>query len=156
IDVSLSFTRPNARSKGALLDALRKELSMVPGTNVTIGQPISHRIDHMLSGTRANVAVKIFGDDLGDLRRVGEEVRAVMQGVPGVVDLAIEQQASIPVLTMKLDRDSVAQHGLKTGEVAELIELAFAGETVSKIRERQRSFDLLVRLDRAALADVET
>ena len=75
---------------------MRKDLALVPGVAITIGQPISHRIDHMLSGTRANIAVKVFGEDLQELRRLAEQVRGVMAGVPGVVDLSLEQQTESP------------------------------------------------------------
>ena len=154
IDVGLSM-KQGGRAKEQLLDALRHDFSLLPGTNVTIGQPISHRIDHMLSGTRANIAVKIFGDDLRELRRLGEEVKALMQDVPGVVDLSIEQQADIPILTMQIDREAIAQRGLRAGDVAEVIEASFAGQIVSRVRERQTAFDLLVRLERGAVADLD-
>src|SRR6185295_3832308 len=93
IDVGLKDT---GRSRDDLLAELRRQFSTLPGTNVTICQPISHRIDHMLSGTRANIAVKVFGDDLGTLRRLGERVRQTMADVPGVADLSLEQQMDVP------------------------------------------------------------
>jgi Cu/Ag efflux pump CusA len=80
---------------------------------VTIGQPISHRIDHMLSGTRANIAVKVFGDDLATLRRLGEHVRDAMSGVQGVVDLSLEQQMDVPFVRFVLNRTAIARHGLR-------------------------------------------
>ena len=120
--------------------------------NITIGQPISHRIDHMLSGTRANIAVKLSGPDLYELRRTGERIRAEMEGVPGVVDLNIEQQADVPVLTVDLRRDAIARYGLQTGDVAEAMEAAFAGAIVSSVREGQAAFDLVVRYPTAARA----
>ena len=91
IDVTLK----EGIDKETTLETLRTEFSVIPGTNVTIGQPIGHRIDHMLSGTRANVAVKIFGPDLYQLRQVGAQVRDVMQGIPGVADLQVEQQTEL-------------------------------------------------------------
>jgi CzcA family heavy metal efflux pump len=153
IDVRLDVRKAN---RDELLATLRKELSIVPGTQIAIGQPISHRIDHMLSGTRANIAVKVFGEDLGELRRIAGEVREVMSGVPGVVDLALEQQPDVPLLTMRLDRAAVAQHGLVAADVAESIEAAFIGQAVARVREKQTSFDLVVRLDRAVLGDLES
>jgi Cu/Ag efflux pump CusA len=123
---------------------------------ITIGQPISHRIDHMLSGTRANIAVKIFGDDLRELRRLGEEVRQVMSGVPGVVDLSLEQQPDIPFLTVRFDRASLARHGLRVQEVAETIETAFQGTAVSRVLEGQASYDLVVRHAPSAVEDLES
>jgi Cu/Ag efflux pump CusA len=127
----------------------------VPGMNITIGQPISHRTDHMLSGTRANIAVKIFGDDLRRLRMVAQQVRDRMAKVPGVVDLAIEQQTDIPILRVQFDRDRIARVGLKVEEVAEAVESAFLGKTVSRVLEGQRSFDLVVRADEANRQNLE-
>ncbi len=93
---STSASKMQKRSKEEFLQELRRALTAVPGMNITIGQPISHRIDHMLSGTRANIAVKIFGDDLRRLRTLAQQVRDIMAKVPGVVDLSIEQQTDIP------------------------------------------------------------
>jgi len=149
IDVGL---REGSRSRDALLAELRREFSTLPGTNVTIGQPISHRIDHMLSGTRANIAVKVFGDDLVTLRRLGEGVRAAMSTVPGVVDLSLEQQMDIPFVRFILNRSMMARYGLRPGDVAAAIETSFAGATVGRIFDRGTAFDLIVKLDSSAAA----
>lgn len=143
IDVSL---RPGARPKAEFLAALRDDLKLLPGTNVVLGQPISHRIDHMLSGTRANVAVKIFGPDLYELRRLARRVEAVMGGVAGVVDLSTEQQADIPFLRVRLRRPAIARYGMTVGEVAEAVETAFYGHEVSRVLEEQAAFDLVVKM----------
>ncbi len=152
IDVGLRETN---RSRDALLADLRREFSTLPGTNVTIGQPISHRIDHMLSGTRANIAVKVFGDDLGTLRRLGERVRGAMAGVPGVADLSLEQQMDVPFVRFVLNRSAIARYGLRPGDVAEAIETSFAGATVGQIFDRGTAFDLTVKLDSSASADFD-
>ena len=152
IDVGLAMQQ---RSKEEFLAELRRALTAVPGMNITIGQPISHRIDHMLSGTRANIAVKIFGDDLRRLRTLGERVRETMAKVPGVVDLSVEQQTDIPVLGLRFDRERIARAGLKVQEVAETVETAFLGKTVSRVLEGQRSFDLVVRAEDADRQSVE-
>ncbi len=152
IDVGLKMRR---RSKEELLAALRRDLSIVPGMNISIGQPISHRIDHMLSGTRANIAVKIFGDDLRELRRIAEQVKRVMGGVEGVVDLSVEQQMDIPQLTIRFDRTAIARHGLQIRDLAEAVETAFRGQVVSRVLEGQTAFDLLVRYDPNAVADLD-
>ena len=149
IDVGL---RESSRSRDALLAELRREFSTLPGTNVTIGQPISHRIDHMLSGTRANIAVKVFGDDLVTLRRLGEGVRAAMSTVPGVVDLSLEQQMDVPFVRFILNRSMIARYGLRPGDVAAAIETSFAGATVGRIFDRGTAFDLVVKLDSSAAA----
>jgi len=148
--------RMRDRGMEDLLRQLRTDLALVPGMNFVIGQPISHRIDHMLSGARANIAVKLFGEDLQRLRRLGEEVRAVMETVPGVVDLSLEQQADIPFLSVHLKRAAIARYGLSFRHVAETIETAFVGTEVSRVLEGQATFDLLVRLDEGALASIET
>jgi copper/silver efflux system protein len=131
--------------KEAVLESLRNEFSAIPGTSVTIGQPIGHRIDHMLSGTRANIAVKIFGPDLYQLRQVGALVRDVMQGVPGVADLQLEQQMDVPQLRIRPDRGALARYGMTVGQLAEAIDVAFNGEAVSQVLEEGKSFDLIVR-----------
>ena len=143
------------RSKEEFLDDLRRELSVIPGMNITIGQPISHRIDHMLSGTRANIAVKIFGDDLYELRRLAESVRSVMEEVEGVVDLSVEQQTDIPLVTVRFDRGAIARYGLRVGDVAESIETAFDGHMVTQVLEGQSAFDLVVRYDVSTLESFE-
>ena len=146
--------------KEALFERLRREFSAIPGTNVTVGQPIGHRIDHMLSGTRANIAVKIFGPDLTALRQVGEQVRTVMAGVTGVVDLQLEQQVDVPQLRIEADRAALGRYGMTVGDLAEAIDVAFNGEVVSQVLEEGRSVDIAVRFpeelrsDASAIADV--
>jgi CzcA family heavy metal efflux pump len=152
IDVGL---RETGRSRVALLADLRRGFSTLPGTNVTIGQPISHRIDHMLSGTRANIAVKVFGDDLGTLRRLGDHVREVMSRVPGVVDLSLEQQMDVPFVRFVLNRAAIARYGLRADDVAEAVETSFAGATVGRIFDRGAAFDLVVKFDPTSQADFE-
>jgi CzcA family heavy metal efflux pump len=152
IDVGL---RETDRPRAELLSALRAGFSTLPGTNVTIGQPISHRIDHMLSGTRANIAVKVFGDDLGTLRRLGERVRETMSGVPGVADLSLEQQMDIPFVRFVLNRPAIARYGLHADDVAEAVETSFAGATVGRIFDRGSAFDLVVKFDPSANVDFE-
>ncbi len=152
IDVGL---RETGRPRAELLAALRRGFSTLPGTNVTIGQPISHRIDHMLSGTRANIAVKVFGDDLGTLRRLGERVREAVSRVPGVVDLSLEQQMDVPVLRFVLNRTAIARYGLHPSDVGEAIETSFAGATVGRIFDRGTAFDLTVKFDPSTSEDFE-
>jgi CzcA family heavy metal efflux pump len=152
IDVTLAM---KDRNKGALLAALREEFRSLPGTNVVIGQPISHRIDHMLSGTRANIAVKIFGDDLFELRRIGQRVEALIREVPGAVDVAVDPQAEIPFVVVRFDRAALANYGLTMAEASDALETAFNGTTVGRILEGEASFDLVVRLPESAMDDVE-
>ena len=141
--------------KETLFEDLRVEFSAIPGTNVTIGQPIGHRIDHMLSGTRANIAVKIFGPDLYQLRQVGARVRDVMQTVPGVADLQLEQQTDVPQLRIRADRTALARYGMTVGQLAEAIDVALNGEAVSQVLEQGRSVDLVVRFPQELRANAE-
>ncbi len=153
LEVSLQMKE---RSKEELLTVLRKEFATLPGVNVVIGQPISHRIDHMLSGTRANIAIKIFGADLYELRKAGEQVKAVAETVRGAVDVSLDQQIDIPFINIKFKRDALARAGLSVQSVAETVEAAFSGQVVSKILEGQTSYDLAVRYDPAVSASLES
>src|SRR5207247_1404511 len=152
IDVGL---RDTTRPRAELLADLRRGFSTLPGTNVTIGQPISHRIDHMLSGTRANIAVKVFGDDLAMLRRLGEAVRDAVISVRGVVDLSLEQQMDVPFVRFILNRQAIARYGLQADGVADAIEASFGGATVGRIFDRGTAFDLIVKFDPAASSAFE-
>ncbi len=134
------------RARSQFLEALRSDFSLIPGMNITIGQPISHRIDHMLSGTRANIAVKIFGEDLYQLRSLAEQARRAMATVPGVVDLSVEQQMEVPILKVAFDRPALARHALRIQDVARTLEAALQGVTVSRVLEGRNSFDLVVRI----------
>ena len=142
IDVDLQMAK---RPKDEVLTEIRDKVSVLPGTNVNVGQPISHRIDHMLSGTLANVAVKIFGDDLRQLRLLARQVHAEMASVPGVVDLSLEQQTDIPTLRIRPDAALAARYGLPAGEVAERIETVLLGSEVGRVLEGQVSFPLVAK-----------
>lgn len=144
LDVAL---RMKDRSKQEFLAALRQSLATVPGINITIGQPISHRIDHMLSGTRANLAVKIFGPDLRRLRQLGEQVQAAISEVEGVVDLSLEQQMEVPNLRVHFDRPALARHGLSVREVSRALEAAVQGVKITTVIEGTHLHDLVVKLD---------
>jgi CzcA family heavy metal efflux pump len=145
LDVRLEM---KGRGKEAFLDDLRKDLDLLKrtGVNYQIGQPISHRIDHMLSGTRASIAVKIFGEDLAKLRVLAEKTRGAMEGVEGVVDLSVEQQTEIPILNARFDRAAMARHGLMMEEVTHTLEAAVFGHSVSRLLEGPNSFDVVLRV----------
>ncbi|MBI2832897.1 MAG: efflux RND transporter permease subunit [Acidobacteria bacterium] len=153
IDVRLAM---KDRPRETVLEELRQKASLLPGTNITIGQPISHRIDHMLSGTRANIAVKIFGDDLQTLRQLASHVQAEMAQVPGVVDLSTEAQANIPTLRVRVDPGAAARHGLETGAVANTLQTARVGRAVGQIVEGQMAFPLVVRYATDDSSDLES
>lgn len=143
IEVSL---RMKERSKEEFLAALREDLADIPGLSINIGQPISHRIDHMLSGSRAAIAVKLFGPDLYQLRTLGERVRQAMSTVPGVVDLSAETQTDVPELRVRFDRPALARHGLRVRDVEPALQAAIQGVAVTTILEGQTAYDLVVRL----------
>jgi Cu/Ag efflux pump CusA len=152
IDVKL---RESERSRDEVLDDIRARLSLLPGVNVTIGQPISHRIDHMLSGSRANLAIKIFGEDLQPLRDLGTEVQAAVQGIEGLVDLSVEQQTDIPTVRVTFDRAALGRYGLQSGTAAEALETALAGREVGQILEGQIAVPLVLRYPQADQPDLE-
>src|SRR5436190_11659849 len=137
------------RPKEAVLEEIRRKVTLLPGTNVSVGQPISHRIDHMLSGTLENIAEKIFGDDLRELRLLAKEVQTAMAGVPGVVDLSLEQQTDIPTLRIRADPALAARYGLPAGEVSERIETVLVGSEVGRILDGQVSFPLVAKYEDA-------
>ncbi|HUF23757.1 MAG TPA: efflux RND transporter permease subunit [Vicinamibacterales bacterium] len=151
IDVKL---RESDRSRDEILEHVRSRLSLLPGVNFTIGQPISHRIDHMLSGTRANVAIKIFGDDLHGLRALGERVQAAVEDVEGLVDLSVEQQTDIPAVRVQFDRAALARHGMQAGLAAEALETALVGREVGQVLDQQVAVPLVLRYPQADVPDL--
>jgi CzcA family heavy metal efflux pump len=153
LDVNLKMRK---RSKPQVLEDIRRRVSILPGMNVTIGQPISHRIDHMLSGTRANIAVKIFGDDLSNLRVLAKQVQATIQEVPGAVDVSTEQQMETPTVRVRYDRAALAKYGLGAGAAAEALQTAFVGQQAGEVLEGQVSFPLVVRYNTEGIRDLDT
>ena len=153
IDVRLE---PEGRPRAVVLEEIRDRLSLVPGTNITIGQPISHRIDHMLSGSRANIAVKIFGNDLVVLRAVGTQAVAAMEGIAGLVDVALEPQTDIPTVRVRFDRVALARHGLAAGQAATALETALLGREVGQIIDGQTMYPLILRYIPSDMADLDT
>lgn len=143
------------RSRDEFMADVREKLAGVSGANITIGQPIGHRIDHMLSGTRANIAIKIFGTDLNKLFTISNEIKAKIQNVEGLVDLSVEQQVEIPQIQIKAKRDVLNQYGITIGQFNEFVDVAFAGEKVSEIYEGNKTFDLILRFDDANKGKME-
>ncbi len=138
--------KDSERSRAEILQDIRTKLDVIPGIAINIGQPISHRIDHMMSGVRAQLAVKLFGPDLNLLRSKAEEIRAVMASVPGAVDIFVERQILVPQLHVIINREAAASYGLSAGEVAEYAQLAMQGETVTQVIDGQRSIAVVLRL----------
>lgn len=134
------------RSHSELVAEVREKLGTIVGANVEIGQPISHRIDAMLSGTKANIAIKLFGDDLNRMFTLGNEIKSAIQGIPGIADLNVEQQIERPQLVISPKREMLAKYGISLPEFSEFVNVCLAGEAVSQVYEKGKSFDLTVRV----------
>lgn len=132
---------------------LRDRISSIPGAAVNIGQPISHRLDHMMSGIRAQIAIKVFGPDLRELRTAAYDIQARMQAIDGIVDLQIEPQIEISQVQMRVKREQAARYGLAPGDVAELLETAFKGRVVSQVIEEDKYFSMVVWYDEDSRRD---
>jgi CzcA family heavy metal efflux pump len=152
IDVDLKKSK---RSREEILEDIRAKLAVIPGVNINVGQPISHRIDHLQSGVRAQIAVKLFGDDLATLRAKAEEIRNVMSTVAGATDVQVEKQVLIPQVRFNVNRAAAAQYGLQPGQVAETLETALNGRKVSEAVEGQRRYDVVVRFDNASRGSLD-
>ena len=134
------------RSRDEVMNDVRKKLSTISGANIEIGQPISHRIDAMLSGTQARIAIKLFGDDLNRMFMLGNQIKKNISAIDGVVDLNVEQQIERPQLKITPRREMLARYGVSLSEFAEFIDVALAGEVVSQVYEGSRTFDLTVKV----------
>ncbi|HEX9002529.1 MAG TPA: efflux RND transporter permease subunit [Blastocatellia bacterium] len=143
-------TKEGTRKHAAVMEEVRQKLAQIPGVEAEVGQPISHRIDHLLSGTRAQIAIKLFGSDLATLRTKASEIRGAMSQVPGIVDLLVEPQVGVPQMQINLNRRAAAAVGLRAEDLARTVETAFNGEAVSQVLEEQRTYDVIVRLQDAA------
>lgn len=126
---------------------VRAKLTSIPGIAATVGQPLGHRIDHMISGTKANVAIKIFGTDLNNMYITGNQIKNTISNINGVVDVNVEQQVEVPQLQIRAQRDMLAKYGISIEQFNEFVNVALGGEKVCDIYENSRRFDLIVRLD---------
>lgn len=143
IDVNFKLGK---RSKQEFMNDVRARLSTIPGIAVSIGQPLGHRVEHMVSGTQATIAIKIFGNELSQLYMLGNKIKAATADVEGLVDVNVEQQTEVPQLQLRPDRDKLAHYGISMDEFNHFVELAFGGEKLCEIYEGQRAFDMVVRL----------
>lgn len=143
------------RPKSAVVEEIRHKLGTLPGVNVEIGQPISHRIDAMLSGTRANIAIKLFGTDLNKMFEIGNKIKTEISAIPGVVDLNVEQQVERPQLQIVPKREMLAKYGVTPSEFTDMVEVYLAGRTVSRVYEGNRVFDLTVKADDDSRSTIE-
>ncbi|OFX21313.1 MAG: multidrug transporter AcrB [Bacteroidetes bacterium GWA2_31_9b] len=143
------------RSQQEFLADVRKTLSRIPGIAFTVGQPLGHRIDHMLSGTRANIAIKLFGNDLNKMFSVGNQIKSSILDIEGLVDVNVDQQVEIPQIQIRANRNMMAQYGITIEQFNEFIDVSFGGEKLSDIYEGQRSFDLVLRLNKDYTETIE-
>lgn len=135
------------RSKDEVMNDVRAKLAAIPGLATTVGQPLGHRIEHMISGTQAAIAIKIFGTDLSHLYIMGNQIKAAVADVPGLVDVNVEQQTETPQIQIRANRDMLARYGISIAEFNRFVETAFNGEKLADIYEGQRSFDLVLKLN---------
>ncbi len=149
-------TKEGNRKHAVVMEGVREKLSHIPGSSVEVGQPISHRIDHLLSGTRAQIAIKLFGPDLATLRTKANEIKDAMAGVPGIVDLMVEPQVGVPQIQINMNREAAAAVGLRAEDLTETVDTAFNGHEVSQVLEEQRTYNVIVRFDDKARESIES
>jgi Cu/Ag efflux pump CusA len=143
------------RPHGQVMEDVRDRVAYLPNVAMNVGQPISHRLDHVMSGVRAQIAIKVFGEDLREMIAVAHDIEHEVSEVPGVVDLQVEPQENIKQVRLEVDRQAAAEYGLTPGEVAKLLETAYRGRKVSTILDHDRFFDLVVWYDEASRSDRE-
>ncbi len=153
-EIEVNFNLSDRNREHFLAD-VRSRLAGIPGIVTSVGQPLGHRIDHMLSGTQANIAIKLFGTDLSTLFMLGNQIQNSIQGIEGVVDVSVEQQTETPQLQLRANRGMLAQYGITVEDFNRFIELAFPGEKLADIYEGQRSFDLVLRLNENYTENIE-
>ncbi|MBP6679937.1 MAG: efflux RND transporter permease subunit [Saprospiraceae bacterium] len=144
-EIDVELKHETGRSRDEVVADIRQKLDILKGVSVNVGQPISHRLDHLLSGVRAQVAIKLFGNDLTDLRSHANEIAAVIKNVPGVVDVQVERQVMVPQLLIKVDREALQRYGLQAGKVARDLEVFYNGKVTGQILDGDKSFDILLR-----------
>ncbi len=154
-DVRLDYSKNPDMPAEVLLEKIRRDLADIPGVVFNVGQFIAHRMDEVQSGVRAQVAIKIFGSNLSTLYQLGQDVQQVLHGVPGAVDINLEQQISVPQVTIRIDRAKAARYGMTVGDIAQDIQMSLNGETLSSVQEGSRTFDLYVRLEHKARNSVD-
>lgn len=154
-EIDVDF-KEGGRARPLVLQELREKVESTGDVYVNIGQPISHRLDHLLSGVRAQIAIKIFGPELSELRRLGAQTESVLKGIPGIVDLQLEPLVLIPQLKINIDREETSRFAIRPGTLAQDLEMALNGVTVGSFLENQRIYDIYMRLDDPSRADPES
>jgi CzcA family heavy metal efflux pump len=143
------------RSKSEVMADIRKRIGDMPGVAINIGQPISHRIDHMISGTRSNIAIKLFGEDLTKMFQIGNEIKQTISSIEGIVDVNLDQKTEIPYIYIYPKYEMLARSGISIEHFADFIDIAIGGKTVIQVYEDQRSFNLKLRLEESARDQIE-
>ncbi|MCY7420193.1 MAG: efflux RND transporter permease subunit [Chitinophagaceae bacterium] len=154
-EIEVALKPGKIRDRQVILADLRNQLNVLSGVTVNIGQPISHRLDHLLSGVRAQIAIKIFGNDLTELRNDAGRVQSIINTIPGVVDVQIEKQVLVPQLRVKIDRQAVQRYGLQVGKVAKDVEIFYNGKVISQILDGQKTFDIVLRTNDSSRNNLE-
>lgn len=144
-EIEVELKPNNTRTRDEILADIRKELTILKGVSVNVGQPISHRLDHLLSGVRSQVAIKLFGPDLNDLRLNAGKIKQVVSNVQGAVDVQIEKQVLVPQLLIKVNREALQRYGIQAGKVSEILETFYNGKVEGQILDGQKTFDILLR-----------
>ena len=152
IDVNFELKK---RKSIEFMAEVRETLAEIPGLAASVGQPLAHRIDHMVSGTSASIAIKLFGTDLSKLFMMGNEIKLAISGIEGLVDVSVEQQTETPEIQIRAKRGMLARYGITIEEFNHFVGIAFSGKKLADIYEEQRSFDLVLRLDKAYTEDIE-
>ena len=152
IDVNFELKK---RKSIEFMAEVRETLAEIPGLAASVGQPLAHRIDHMVSGTSASIAIKLFGTDLSKLFMMGNEIKSAISGIEGLVDVSVEQQTETPEIQIRAKRGMLARYGITIEEFNHFVGIAFSGKKLADIYEEQRSFDLVLRLDKAYTEDIE-
>ena len=154
-EIIVSFDPETTRTREEILEEIRTELAEVPGAIISAEQPLAHMISHMLSGVKAHIGIKIYGDDLNVLRKTAAQIRGEIADVPGVTDLQVEPQIEVPQLQIRPHRETLATYGLHVGDLNQFVQTAMNGHTASEIVQGERKFDLVVRLDEPYREDPE-
>lgn len=154
-EIEVALKPETKRSRDEIIADIREKLSVMKGVTIVVGQPISHRIEHLLSGVQAQIALKLYGNDLAELRTTAGKIKNVMQGVEGVVDLSIERQVMVPQLQIRIKRDALQRFGLQAGKVAEELEVFYNGKVTGQIYDGQKTFDILIRANEHERSNLE-
>jgi len=153
-EIDVDF-KTEGRNRNVVLEEIRKNLNTIPGVFVNLGQPISHRLDHLLSGVRAQIAIKVFGPDLNKMRQIASEINNSLEGTKGLVDLQVEQLVLVPQVKIQLLRDEALRKGIVIGDLADLLEKALQGEVVGSILEQQKNIEIAMKFDDVSRSNLE-